>query len=173
MKLLPIREVTIETRLSADEVKRRLSQYVEKPIGWIGWYEHLLPFKRKPFVGEISGNSFHLLGRGGKIKGKIIDSESGAAINIKLNPIGNSIYTGLFLVFGGFYLFVVAKVIITIISTLTLNLKNLILALTVTGLPLFITYTFWVHALNSVLSYNKKFFTKLVGDQTLTEEDIL
>lgn len=162
MKLLPIREVTIETKLSVDEVKKRLSQYVQKPVKW---YKYRWPFKGSlPYEGEIIGNGFRFISRGErtKIYGEIYDNGQIRIIKIKFRLIPHQQVIHLGLIYGLLGLGLLFTVVLPIIES-TFRFKNLIVLL-ILGFISAVLYGFHIISFKHEISPEVYFFNEFLKE---------
>lgn len=124
MKLLPYENLTIESKLTVEEVTQKIQENINqsKQQG------------RDKFYGWVSGSDFEIYRRGRNsfspsLRGKVLESENGSKINLKMRIVS---YVLVFI--GIWFLFTLFALVSSIYSYITNGeielLKNVVFMLT-------------------------------------------
>lgn len=165
------RELVIITNLSSEEITKRLSQNMVKPIKW---YAHLWPFETdRPYAGEIIGKKFKMssLTEPITIHGEIEEIKSGVAIKMKINPqpiispnFGNGTMVSFVAGMGGLFIVVLGGVIYFVDLKPIWFLAAAILLCLIIGLIIWQYNKHYQQQLQDRINRNIVFITKLLKD---------
>ena len=173
MKFIPYEHLKIKTRLSADEVSKRLDEVIE-PKRSFRWFEA----NRKPYQGNIEGPSFEISRiihyRNSFlpiIKGEIQPEMSGSSVHITMRPHGFIIAFMIVWLGGvGFFFFIM---LVSFISSMTQNNIRDAAVLLIPGGMFAFGYALLLGGFKFESIKSKKFFRDLFQAEEVEEMGIV